>query len=569
MCTICESLRPHDDGCAYAQLAGSGSATLSGAGPTYSLNQVASFLNTGYWNGAQRHFDVSAGGQITYNISALTATGQTHARNAFDAWSDATGINFVETTGGAKIAFDDENSGAYASYSYSRGYITNAFVNVDKGWDSGRSTIDSYHYQTYLHEIGHALGLGHGGKYNGSANYGVDNRYANDSWQMSVMSYFSQAENTAVDASFAYTITPMLADVLAVRQLYGAPGTRLGDTVYGEGGNTGTYLDAWLSLANPVALTLYDSGGHDLIDLSSQGHSQRIDLNPAGISDVQGLTGNLLIARGTMIEAVATGSGDDSVTGNRAANTISLGAGDDRATGGRGNDLLQGGSGADVLFGGRDADTLHGGSDDDLLYGGGGRDTLHGDGGGDRLDGQGGNDALYGGSGADVLLGGSGADFLSGEDDADWLNGARGRDRLYGDAGDDTAYGGGGADFLYGGTGNDMLYGGGGRDQLFGDDGSDLLDGGRGRDRLEGGLDSDVFRFTNRCGRDVVTDFDALDALERIDLSAYGRITDWTDLSANHLKEVQSGCMILGGRGDKIVLLGVDLDDLDASDFIF
>jgi hypothetical protein len=38
-------------------------------------------------------------------------------------------------------------------------------------------TIDSYSFQTYVHEIGHALGLGHGGPYNGSASYGLDNLY--------------------------------------------------------------------------------------------------------------------------------------------------------------------------------------------------------------------------------------------------------------------------------------------------------------------------------------------------------------------------------------------------------
>ena len=46
--------------------------------------------------------------------------------------------------------------------------------------------------------IGHAIGLVHAGEYNGSAHFGVDNLYGNDSWQMSIMSYFDQAENTYV-----------------------------------------------------------------------------------------------------------------------------------------------------------------------------------------------------------------------------------------------------------------------------------------------------------------------------------------------------------------------------------
>ena len=36
--------------------------------------------------------------------------------------------------------------------------------------------------------------------------------WANDSWQQSMMSYWSQTENTSISASFAHLISPMAVD---------------------------------------------------------------------------------------------------------------------------------------------------------------------------------------------------------------------------------------------------------------------------------------------------------------------------------------------------------------------
>ena len=296
-----------------------------------------------------------------------------------DAYAGDFRISVREGGSVAQIIFDDENSGAYASSSVWNGNIQSSYVNIDPNWAGGSNRTDGYYFQTYLHEIGHALGLGHAGNYNGNASYGTDNLYENDSWQATVMSYFHQSENTSIDADFAYVAGLQVADILAIHSLYGTPtSANSGDSVYGDGGNTGTYLDGVHDLSNPVSYTVFDTDGTDTFDFSSSSAHQRLDLREEQYSDLDGLEGNVGIARGTVIENGHTGSGNDTLYGNAADNELHAGSGRDTVDGGDGNDAILGGTGDDTLRGDDGADLIEGGTGDNVIDGGGGSDLLIG-----------------------------------------------------------------------------------------------------------------------------------------------------------------------------------------------
>ena len=193
--------------------------------------------------------------------------------------------------------------------------MASATVDISTDWVNTYGTgIDTYSYQTYLHEIGHALGLGHQGPYNGSGTYGTDNLYANDTWQYSVMSYFGQ--NNYGGASYRFVKTPMMADIYAVDSIYGAATTtRTGDTVYGFNSTAGSLYN-FASYSTAPALTIYDSSGIDTLDASGYSAAQTIDLRPGSFSSIGGLTNNIGIATNVTIEKAIGGSGNDTLIGN-------------------------------------------------------------------------------------------------------------------------------------------------------------------------------------------------------------------------------------------------------------
>ena len=299
-------------------------------------------------------------------------------------------------------------------------------------------------------------------------------------------------------------------------------------------------------LGGPAALTLYDTGGTDTLDLRTDWDDQRIDLRPEGISDVYGLIGNLVIARDVLIENVVAGHGNDVVIGNTAVNRLEGRAGDDVLEGAAGADTLDGGPGNDTAAytesnagvavrlltgagqrGHAEGDTLTaienitGSAHRDYLGGDAGANILNGGPGDDGLRGSAGDDILEGGAGADTLDGGPGDDYAYYLDsgvgvlvrlhnaravkygeaegdtliDIEHLVGSEHNDILAGDGEDNILEGRNGDDVLYGGPagGDDEMYGGNGDDRIFGGKGNDILTGGEGNDYLKGGPGEDTF----------------------------------------------------------------------------
>ena len=91
-------------------------------------------------------------------------------------------------------------------------------------------------------------------------------------------------------------MTPQIADIVAIQNLYGVGTARSGNTVYGLNTTETNPVYALNSLttypSGAPALTIFDASGTDTLDLSFYTANQTIDLRPEALSSIGGYLNN-------------------------------------------------------------------------------------------------------------------------------------------------------------------------------------------------------------------------------------------------------------------------------------
>lgn len=473
-------------------------------------------LNFGFWNSLEElnnSYYVNETGSIAFNeayyggdFSPFNAAQRDVTRKSIDLWADLIEVEFKETkSGDADLTYANTFTGGAQAYAYlpfgdvDDAYYSETYDFSQAGRLSGDVWIDGfvasnffpltdsyYATTTMIHETGHALGLSHPGAYNAlgpdgevlEVTYENQAEYAQDSLQYSIMSYFDGYETGAqfIDfqlLNFAYPSTPMIHDIAAIQEIYGANmETRTGDTTYGFNSNlVGTAYD-FTANTRPV-ISIWDAGGTDTLDFSGYKTRSVLDLNAGGFSSAGGadrfytleevnearvalgfaertqatydyyqdlierlgvtnpnFKDNISIAYGVTIENAVGGAGDDKLIANGVANVLDGGRGADTvsyetATSGVSITLKDGfvaGAGTDANPNGAAGDTLlsigHavGSNFDDKIVGNARDNVIRGLQGDDLLIGNGGADTfVFRGDkqGADKVRGFGSDDFLA------------------------------------------------------------------------------------------------------------------------------------------------------------
>lgn len=439
----------------------------------------------------------------------------------FDIVSDPSAAQLVISRGNdgaAQTGFTQSIAGTEGSANLGTAFA--AHISIDTSVPgfgpigSALGTEGGYPWLTMIHELGHALGLGHGGPYDEGITAGTTMLTPYDATAWTIMSYIpGDALYSPGTGGFGWgrspdgyeyvATTPMILDIAALQRIYGKPV----DTPLSGGQTFGFHSNVQGDIAqffdfttntHPV-VTLFDLGTNNTLDLSGYAMGNHVDLHDGSFSSVGGMIQNVGIAIGTTIDTAIGGSGNDGITGN-----------DD----------------GDVLMGNVGADVIRGGSGNDHIYGNmiGGVQGLAD--GGDSID---------AGTGMNYVNGNAGDDWISAGEGANRLYGGQGNDRIMltgtnplstghinGNLGNDLLEVSGGVNDVHGGQGNDTLIALDGDNALYGDVGDDVIAGGSGADVMTGGIGADLFVLIGMAGKGASP------------TGGYDEVTDYTD-GVDHL----------------------------------
>lgn len=307
-------------------------------------------------------------GASAEHVTAFTQARIDAALRAITAWSSVANIHVSAAPAGTtgEIAFaslpslpyDLHGTDAFTFVPPKSGVLDNSFTagqiflnDSSRAFASGDYSDGSYAYSTFLHEIGHALGLKH--PFSRILN-GVERNegpyFADPSWNST--RYTVMAYQSLGPAPF----TPMLLDIAAIQWLYGANAE-----TNAENGNVYSFsiTNGW-----PVQ-AIWDAGGSDdVIFGGNESANLTIDLNPGGQSFYETTLSSGAQGRVEIHIAFTPLRADGSIDPLYASNYI------ENAIGGSGHDSIQGNDGANRLEGRGGVDWIHGGSGDDVLVGG-------------------------------------------------------------------------------------------------------------------------------------------------------------------------------------------------------
>ncbi|MDH3666726.1 MAG: Ig-like domain-containing protein [Paracoccaceae bacterium] len=344
---------------------------------TYSFPTSASDYESNYYNSG-----------ALGSLSGFSATQQAVSREIFDQYAEISGLSFTELgddfgeqriDADLRLALSNDPSTAYAYYPSTNPVGGDAMFNPN-GYNSPQ--IGNYQYHTFLHEIGHALGLKHGHETSGPGAV----PFEMDSMEYTVMTYRSWVGKPLsygyANEGAGYAQSLMMLDIAAIQRMYGADfGANSGDTVYTFSTTTGEMfvdgIGSGTPAGNRVFRTIWDGNGTDTYDFSNYATDLAINLEPGEYVELDangnfqramldfGYAGNpVTYARGHVFNALQFNGDARSLIENANG-----GAGDDTFVGNAADNVFQGNGGNDTFFASAGADTYYGGAGtDDIIY---------------------------------------------------------------------------------------------------------------------------------------------------------------------------------------------------------